>query len=199
MRMRVLRLATFCGVATIASWAAPVHADIYTWVDGSGRVNISNLEPPSGAKVTKVTHTSPAPVTSEQEAARLAAIRAAEVQALERRVRELELEAEVVRRVAAMTPPPAPAPVIVQAPPPAMPAYDWAPPAPVYSSYNAPANYGCDPSWFSCSSWWPGFYPSSVVVVNQPRRHFHSVHRRDDGGGFPWRPIMLPHDNGRRR
>ena len=29
------------------------HADIYTWTDESGRVNISNLTPPDGARVTR--------------------------------------------------------------------------------------------------------------------------------------------------
>ena len=195
--MRGLRLGMLCCTATVASLAAPVHADVYTWLDASGRVNISNLEPPPGSKVTKVTHTSAPATTPEQEAARLAAVRAAEVQELEKRVRELELEAEVARRVAAATPPPMPAPIIIQAPAPAMPYYE-PPPVPVYSSYSSPT-YGCDPSWFGCNfGWWPGFYPSSVVVVSQPRRHFHNVHR-GDGGGFPWKPIMLPHDRGRRR
>ena len=196
--MRARRLTVLLGAAAIALAAAAVRADVYTWLDASGRVNISNLEPPSGAKVTKVTHTAAPVTTPEQEATRLAAVRAAEVEALEKRVRELEIEAEVARRVAAATPPPAPAaPIIVQAPAPAMPYYDAPPPQTVFSSYSTPPSYGCDPGWFGCNYWWPGFYPSSVVVVNQPRRHFQS-HRRDNGGGFQWKPIMLPHD-GRRR
>jgi len=41
------------------------HADIYTWADASGSVNVSNLEPPQGARVISVTHTSPADAARE--------------------------------------------------------------------------------------------------------------------------------------
>jgi len=36
---------------------------------------------------------------------------------------------------------------------------------PAYGPYGYGGyGYGCDPSWFGC--WWPGFYPSSVIVVS---------------------------------
>src|SRR5262244_398026 len=37
---------------------AYAYADIYTWVDASGALNVSNLTPPDGARVLKVIHTS---------------------------------------------------------------------------------------------------------------------------------------------
>jgi hypothetical protein len=133
------------------------HADIYTWVDASGNINISNLEPPEGVRVSKVTHES-APAAAAREAARLA-----EVQALAERVRQLEDEVEFARRP---MPPPMeyrglPAPPVVQyfvnaAPPPVQYPVDMAP----------PASTGCDPTWMGCGLWWsPGFYPPSVIVV----------------------------------
>ena len=37
------------------AFALPLaHADIYTWTDETGRVNLSNLTPPEGVKVTRV-------------------------------------------------------------------------------------------------------------------------------------------------
>src|SRR5439155_26380625 len=35
------------------------YADIYTWVDASGATNVSNLSPPEGVRVTRVTHENP--------------------------------------------------------------------------------------------------------------------------------------------
>ena len=98
------------------------HADIYTWADASGSVNVSNLEPPQGARVISVTHTSPADAAREN-AARDAA-RRAETLALEERVRQLESEAEARRQA----PPP-----VVYAPPP--PAPYWTQPAPTAVQY----------------------------------------------------------------
>ena len=34
----------------------PAQADIYTWVDASGTINVSNLAPPDGVSVTRVVH-----------------------------------------------------------------------------------------------------------------------------------------------
>jgi len=103
------------------------HADIYTWADASGAVNVSNLAPPQGARVISVTRTSPADVAREN-AARDAA-RRAETLALEERVRQLEADAELAKR---QPPPQVVYPVIP--PPPSTPyRYDPAPP-PDYST-----------------------------------------------------------------
>ena len=72
------------------------HADIYTWTDDKGRVNISNVEPPAGAHVTSVLRESKE-MKAANEAARAAALerlREAEVQALAERVRQLQAEVE---------------------------------------------------------------------------------------------------------
>ena len=49
------------------------HADIYTWVDPTGRVNVSNLPPPEGVRVTSVTLEIPQKVAVRTDAARDAA------------------------------------------------------------------------------------------------------------------------------
>ena len=43
------------------------RADIYTWTDAGGRVNISNLAPPEGARVTSVLHETPKPTRPQGE------------------------------------------------------------------------------------------------------------------------------------
>jgi hypothetical protein len=70
----------------------PAHADLYTWVDASGGVNVSNLAPPEGVHVTNVIPASP-PKTTTRDDAREAA-RDTQVQALTKRVRQLEDEVE---------------------------------------------------------------------------------------------------------
>ena len=65
------------------------HADIYTWVDASGSINVSNLAPPDGVRVVSVVHESAPAIAARAEAAREAA-RQAEGQALAERVRQLE-------------------------------------------------------------------------------------------------------------
>lgn len=146
------------------------HADIYTWVDKSGSVNISNLAPPEGVRLTSVMHESPP--SPAREAARQAEMQALserarqlEMQILSERVRQLEREAEVAR---VQVPPPIvyaaiPAPQPVQQQPMQY-GGDMAPPASTW----------CDPAWFQCGSWWsPGFFPTSVFVVRpQNFRHF---------------------------
>ena len=74
----------------------PAHADIYTWVDASGVVNVSNLAPPENVRLTDVIHASAPKTTSREDAARDTA-RDAEVQALAERVRQLEDEVELAR------------------------------------------------------------------------------------------------------
>ena len=152
----------------------PVFADIYTWVDKSGTINVSNLPPPEDVKVTKVMREAPKPASRDPSGDPPPS----DVQLLAERVRQLEQEVELAKR----QPPPMPYPV-VQPPPVTYPAV---PPPPVqYSSvqyqiiespmpsggYAGPGNYGCDPGWLDCGAWWaPGFYAPAVVFVGVPGR-----------------------------
>jgi hypothetical protein len=153
------------------------HADIYTWVDASGSINVSNLTPPDGARVTSIMRASAPPVTGD-ETARAAAIEA-KTQALEDRVRQLENEVELSRRE---VPPaeyrPVPVPPVVQ--------YIVEPP-PVFVQYAVsappPANNWCDATSLNCGfAWTPGFYPVSVVVLRAPT--FHRVRPAPGGHNF---------------
>ena len=79
----------------------PAQADIYTWTDKAGVINVSNLPPPESASNTKVTRA--APRDAAREAAAVEAARQAEVRALADRVQQLQVELERSRRE---TPPP---------------------------------------------------------------------------------------------
>jgi hypothetical protein len=87
------------------------------------------------------------------------------VQALAERVRQLEDEAELARR-------PAPPPIEYRAvaPPPPVIQYVVMPPAPQYAANPAPPAYaGCDPLSIDCGFLgFPGFYPTSVVLLRSP-------------------------------
>jgi hypothetical protein len=164
------------------------HADIYTWVDPSGTINVSNLAPPEGARVTKVVHeTAPKPAIRD-DTARDAA-RQAEVLALAARVQQLQDEVDMARRQV-----PAQVEYRVIAPPPVMPyGADLAPPPAQYADYaGPPASVGCDVTWMDCGRWWgPGFYPASVVVLRAPNfRHVYPGY-----GGYrpgPKPPMRAP-------
>ena len=166
------------------------HADIYTWVDASGALNVSNLPPPDDARVIRVTKETPPAAGSG-------------AQALAERVRQLEAQVAQAQRP---LPPPvdyAPPPMPVQYPQYAPPVVQYifeASPAPQYSApqYSPPQYYApqydstdywagnytgnwagnawCDPNWLNCGwgpyGWAPGFYPPSVIVVNasNPKR-----------------------------
>jgi hypothetical protein len=142
----------------------PAYADIYTWVDASGSINVGNLSPPDGVRVISVAHARPESAAARENAARDAA-RRAETLALEERVRQLESEAAARRQ--------APTPVMypIAAPPP-LPYWTERALAPVqYTVYSSPPAYtqGCDPGWMDCGpGWYPGFYPASVVFVRAP-------------------------------
>src|SRR6478672_6987900 len=115
---------------------SPASADIYTWTDAGGRVNISNLAPPEGARVTSVLHEAPKPARSQ-------AVETApqpDVRALAERVMQLESELDLARRQ--------PPPTVVYAAAPPQPQYS-AQPIPQYA-YPDPApapsygyGYGC--------------------------------------------------------
>jgi hypothetical protein len=51
----------------------PARADVYTWLDASGAVTISNLAPPDGARVVSVTQEKPPEVLAREHVAREAA------------------------------------------------------------------------------------------------------------------------------
>jgi hypothetical protein len=170
MRTRILRVAL---LAVTAAMLPLAHADIYTWADASGRVNVSNISPPEGVRVISVAHVSPEAAAARDNAVREAA-RRADTQALEARVRQLEEEAEAAKRP--------PAPQVVYPPIPAPPPYriDSVPPV-QYSVYSSPPAYtatsGCDASWADCGlGWFPNVYSPSVIFLRGPGfRRFRSA------------------------
>jgi hypothetical protein len=163
-------------LAVIAGVSVPqlARADIYTWADASGAINVGNLTPPEGVRVISVAHASPEAAAARENAAREVA-RRAETQALEERVRQLESEAAARHQ--------APTQVVYPTIPAPPPMQYWSEPAPAPVQYvvsAAPPTYtqGCDPSWLSCGlGWWPGFYPTSVVFVRTANfRRFPATH-----------------------
>ena len=174
-RRRIAMMATYLHQGALAFLLAIAfggqlaHADIYTWVDASGATNVSNVSPPEGVRVARVTHENPQKALRPDATAR-DATHDAEIQALSERVRQLQHEVEFARTYA---PPPLPQPMAYPAIPPA--------PAPAYAADVIPApTSSCDPSFGGCGYWWgqPG-YPANVVVVRAPsfRRAypFHGV------------------------
>jgi hypothetical protein len=165
MPTRVL-LVALTSVLGLLVRGSPAYAEIYTWTDASGVVNVSNLTPPEGVDVTRVTPDPPPRVLTPAEIAREAA-RAAELRALEEREKDLELQAlndrvqQLEREVELARAQPI-APVVYSAP-----TVQYVEPPP--EQYAAPAP--CDPTWAGCglySYWGPAFYPSTVVVVKAP-------------------------------
>jgi len=153
-------------LAVAAAVSVPAaHADIFTWTDKSGNVNVSNLPPPEGARVTSVTRDPPK--DPAREAAAMEARRQAEVRALAERVQQLQAELE--RRdapppVAFMPPPPMP----YSAPPPTYIVNVVAAPAPAYGQ----GDMGCGYSWGDCGfGGWPGFYAPAVIAVRGKNHH----------------------------
>jgi uncharacterized protein DUF4124 len=158
--------------------ALPARADIYTWTDAKGSINVSNIAPPEGAHVTKVVHDSPPRPQAAIDAAEAA--HQAEVRALNDRVTQLERDADAAARTPARPPPvyasyyaaaPAPAPQV---------------PAIQYSVYPPESSaQGCDWNWNDCASntWWtPPIYTAPFFFI--PTTGFR--HQRPfPGGHFP--------------
>ena len=174
-RKRVAALAAGCAGALACSMAG---ADIYTWVDASGNLNLSNQPPPEGVRVTNIYRENPA-ARAHADAARAASARE-ELRALNARVAELERALEKSNENQARPPEPTPLAYAPAPPPPAAYASAMAqtivaPPAPIHGPYYP----GYDCAWVGCFS--PGsfgFYPSSVVVVNAPEKgHRHPPRR----------------------
>ena len=163
----VLSAALACALGVPAA-----HADIYTWTDATGRVNISNLTPPDGARVTSVLREAPRPAAMRPEPA-VDLPPQADVQALAERVRQLEREVDLARRQ--------PPPPMVYAAAPAQPMSQY--PYPMDAASPPNYGYGCDPSWAGCGGFLgaPFGYPASVVVLRPSgfRRPgaFHGMHR----------------------
>lgn len=168
MFIGLLRISLPAVLATVLGTQV-AHADIYTWVDASGTINVSNLAPPDGVSVTRVLRADPTPPGDP-------AARDAQVRALTERVSQLQDQIEMAQR---QVPPPLPYPAM---PPPS--AYPAMPP-PVVEYVNVvnvmspPVDYepspppqpavGCDPSWFNCGfGWAPVFYPAGVVLLRPP-------------------------------
>jgi hypothetical protein len=177
------------GFAILAAVLAPALAcaDVYVWIDGAGTTHVSNVTPPEGARVVSVTR-SPPPDPARDAALREAR-QQAEMRALDERVRQLQADVERARRDAVpavvvqppapLAPPPAPSIVVVMVPP----------PSPQYAA-------GCDGTWGPCGiGFWPGFYPSGVVVVHD--RHVRHRHPGHPGWGRGSRPIGHPPFPGR--
>ena len=171
------------------------HADIYTWTDDSGRMNLSNLTPPEGVKVTRVVHES-APKTAPRDEPARDALREAEVQVLAERVRQLQYEVELAKR---------PVPQQVEyrvVPPPPIIQY-FSPPEAQYAAAAPPVYSGCD-FGFDCGfGWGSGFYPANFVALGSvPYRRGHPIRGNGPfvprphvpGGGHtaPWSPIVAP-------
>src|SRR5947207_5210123 len=153
MMATYLRPEAFAFLLAIAFGSQLARADVYTWVDASGATNVSNVSPPEGVRVTRVTHENPQKAVRPDPAAR-DATHDAEIQALSERIQQLQHEVELARTYA----PPLPQPMAYPAMPPA--------PAPAYAADAMPApTSSCDPSFGGCGYWWgqPG-YPASVVV-----------------------------------
>jgi hypothetical protein len=168
--------------------AGVAHADIYTWTDAKGTVNISNVPPPDDVHVTTVMHEDPTALAARAAAAQAA--RDAEMQRLADRVRQLEYDAQYGPRQA---PPvvyapsaPAPAPSVVQ--------YVMNVAPPQSQSYGQNGSYGCDPGYgydgfdgygygyANCGGLgYSGFYPYPVYFVGAPffrnRTPFRGDHR----------------------
>lgn len=179
---RILPVVAFALTGLFA--CADALADIYTWVDANGAVTVSNLPPPDDARVTRVTHESPAAAASA--AAAREAARQAELQALAGRVRELEMASEMPRQ---------PAPVFVA--PPIAPVMYVPVPQPIIVTVPQPepvaaAGPSCDAAWFGCLGFASAFYPTGVFVVPSRPVRTRSPFRPDPD--IPHRPRPVHHE-----
>jgi hypothetical protein len=165
-------------IGTMGMQAA--HADIYTWVDSSGSINISNLQPPEGVRVTNVMRESAPKVAPPVDAALQA-----NVQALAQRVRQLEGELATAQYQA----PPPPAYAVMPAPPVVQYFIEIAPPQ---VQYNSVGQSDCDPAWANCGTWWnAGTYPAGIVFLQAPGfRRFPPVRGGHQFAGQP--PMRRP-------
>jgi hypothetical protein len=154
--------------------AAPVGADVYTWIDAKGTTNVSNVPPPAGVRVIGTTHENPAAIARAEALHK--ADQDAQVRALSERVAELERAVGQAER----TPPPA---TFHAAPP------DYAPPPAQFTvttlPYEQPNDiappYGLGCAWAGCPL---GFYPAPFVVVSRGFDGRRSFGQRKHGNAF---------------
>jgi hypothetical protein len=186
-------------------------ADVYTWKDAAGRLNVSNVRPPDGVRIESVVHEDPPKVSPGAAAARA---REVEMQALNERVAQLQDDVERAKQQAALPPavyPPPPSPPVqvtvnvTPAPTSAPPAYaDYSPAYPYaypyagypYAGYPYPGYPGlprdyCEPTVFGCPVY--GF-PVGVVVLSAAHSHGIKHFQRMRGGlpGPGMRPMPMP-------
>jgi hypothetical protein len=155
-----------CAIALLGALAcAPARADIYTWVDARGNVNLSNRAPPEGTRVTNVYREDPA-ARASAEAARVTTQRE-ELRALNERIKDLERTLDVAKR-------PAPEPVAFA---PAVP--PLAPYPSIVLQTVAPTPMPPPPTYADCADPWArcflpgsfGSYPAGVVILNGGPSH----------------------------
>jgi hypothetical protein len=172
------------GIVAALAWTSAC-ADIYTWTDSAGKLNLSNRPPPDDAHIMSVYREDPA-VHASAEAAR-AATRTEEMTALNERVTQLERDLDA----ASQRPPPAPVVYTLPAPPPVP--Y----PSVVLQTIVAPST----PAYSDCANPWGncayagdfGFYPGGIVVVSAPASHrFDAMHRGPRAHAPPPSRIPMP-------
>ena len=178
--LRVALPALLCG-----AWGLqPAYADIYTWVDASGTINVSNLAPPDGVRVTHIIHAS-APADPAGDRAAGDAAREAQLRTLAERVVELEDQVQLAQRGA--PPPllyPPIAPPVVQYITEVAPSVQYVVDAPPAQGPAVPA--GCDSPWMDCGAVWvPVFYPVGVAVLRPPFPRPHPFPPGRHAGGQP--------------
>lgn len=173
------------GLALTAS-ITPAYADIYTWTDKHGTVNVSNVAPPEGTRLTNVTRTDPA--AAARDAAAREAARQAEVSALRERVEKLTAQVEEARREEP--------PVVLAYAPPAAPSYTLnvvSAPSVTYASGSGGG--GCDSAFGNCGGWgfWPGYVSYGPALV-PPRGHKHRGGRGQVQRAPQWQivPPLIP-------
>ena len=159
MWMRLFRAAAIVFAGVLGS--QPAYADIYTWIDDSGSINVSNLTPPEGVRITKTVRESAPRIVARTDPAS-DSVRQGEVQALAERVRQLEGELAISQS---------------QIPPPL--AYPSMPPTPVIQyfidagstqvQYNSVGQAGCGATWTDCGAGWnTGIFPAGIVFIPAP-------------------------------
>jgi Domain of unknown function (DUF4124) len=197
MLARILAIGVVAVAAAAASvWPGGARADIYTWTDAEGRLNVSNLEPPAGVKVTKVEPSAPAKPPPSPEAVHAKA-QADAISALSDQVAALKDQlateddlggqgaghASARARRASLWGPAAYADNggFAQAATYAAPIYVTPMQTWVETNYTTPVASagGCDPSWLGCS-----FGTSGVVVLN--------ASDGNGGHGHPQPPMPPP-------
>jgi uncharacterized protein DUF4124 len=190
MRAVMLRVG-FAAVLLVCTLAAPItRADVFTWLDAAGRTNVSNLDPPEGARVTSVVRERPA---SAAEIAAREARQRADVIALEEQVRRLAAEVAATRQPRVVEAPPMPVVyniITMPSPPVAVPDLSMA-----YADMAPAPSYDCIPSWAGCATWWPGFATGTVVVGSTHGHHFDSFnhgHRFHPHPSHPRGPFDFP-------